>query len=88
MDRHDIETMSQIADRALAKMKIVHKVGKFKKIDLMMDLEYTNDDIKLDFDKFLAFDDFNFFHDMFGIVQNFNRETLQMDNCFVPRCAK
>jgi len=42
----------------------------------------------LDFEKLLSFDDFNFYHDMFGIHNNLDRNTGKLKNHFVPRCAK
>ena len=79
--KEDFLLMSEIANRGLG-----FGAGP-KKLDLMMDIEYTNDVIPLDLEKFLAFDDGDFGHDIFGIVANFNRTTLQMDNSFLPRCA-
>ena len=81
MNRHKIDAISAIADRALG-LQSAHK-----KLDLMMDVEYTHDVCPLDLDKFLAFEDGDFAHDIFGIVANFNRQTLQLDNCFLPRCS-
>jgi len=86
--KRDIDLMAAIADRGL---KLSFNNGllpiRVKKLDLMMDLEYTHGETPLDFEKFLAFDDGNFAHDMIGIYENFNRETLKMDNCFSPRCT-
>lgn len=31
---------------------------------------------------------FNFAHDVFGIRRHINRETGEIENCFVPRCAE
>jgi len=28
---------------------------------------------------------FDFFHDIYGITQNYNRETKELENCFSPR---
>ena len=42
----------------------------------------------LDFNKLLSFDDFNFGHDIIGIMNNINRNTGELDNCFLPRCSK
>jgi hypothetical protein len=39
-------------------------------------------------DDLLNFDDFDFLHDMVGIRRHLNRETGQLDGCFVPRSAK
>jgi hypothetical protein len=82
-----MDNMSKIANRGL---KLMQDAGytALKKLDLMMDLEYTNEVHALDFEKLLAFDDGNFAHDIVGIYENFNRETLQLDNCFSPRCSK
>lgn len=33
-------------------------------------------------------DDFNFAHDVVGIVNNINRRTGKLDNCFVPRFSR
>lgn len=57
--------------------------------DLFMDLSATHcNGTPLDFEKLLNFDDFNFAHDIYGIVANINRSTGQLDNCFLPRCSK
>ncbi len=81
MNREQIETISAIADRFL-NIAPLHK-----KIDVMMDLEYTHEETPLDLDQLLAFDNGNFAHDLFGIIENFNRQTKSMDNCFSPRAS-
>ncbi len=43
--------------------------------------------VELDFDKFLNFDTFNFWHDVFGIIDHFNEETATLSPRFLPRCA-
>ncbi len=88
-DKHDFLLMSEIANRGLSMVNDLLAISgtKIKKLDLMMDIEYTNDEIPLDLEKFLAFDDGDFGHDITGIFSNFNRETLKMDNFFLPRCA-
>lgn len=85
--REQIELMSQIADRGLKALKNAG-VDHVKKLDMMMDLEYTHDVIPLDLEQLMAFGDGDFGHDIAGIYNNFNRETKQMDNCFLPRSAK
>jgi hypothetical protein len=42
---------------------------------------------KLDLEQLLAFDDFNFCHDVFGIARHLDRSTGALQNCFLPRCA-
>lgn len=41
----------------------------------------------LDLPKLLAFDDFNFGHDVFGIEAHLDRETGKLGDCFSPRCS-
>ncbi len=84
-DKHDFLLMAQIAERALRAPLVLPCATK--KLDVMMDLEYTNDETPLDLEKFLGFDDGNFNHDIVGIYENFNRKTLKMDNYFSPRCT-
>ncbi len=81
MNRQQIETMSAIADRFL-NIAPLHK-----KLDVMMDIEYTHESHPLDLEQLLAFPNGDFAHDMWGIYENFNRQTKQMDNCFSPRCS-
>ncbi len=77
--------ISNIAKRALPMMR--EHIKKISHLDIIMDIDYTNKVIPLDLQKFLYFDNFNFMHDITGIYVNFNRETLEMENCFRPRCA-
>lgn len=84
--RETMQTISDIADRALA---VLSAYGiRAQKIDLFMDLDYVNDVCPLDFDRLLAFDDENFAHDITGIYKHFDRATKTLKDCFVPRCSK
>ncbi len=85
MTKDDIERIARIAERAV---KLFADAGiTLKRLDVMMDLEYCNDDIPLDFKKLQDFDDMNFDHDIGGIRRHFNRETKKLEDCFLPRCA-
>lgn len=42
----------------------------------------------LDLEILLDFDDFNFLHDIYGFINNMNRETGKLENNFLPRCAR
>ena len=86
MTKDDIERIARIAERGV-KLFAEHGVA-VKRLDVMMDLEYCNDDIPLDFERLQGFDEGNFGHDMSGIRRYFNRETLKLEDGFVPRCAK
>ena len=35
-----------------------------------------------------SFDDFDFFHDMMGIVEHINKKTGELEDFFIPRCAR
>lgn len=81
----------QILDRA------EKNVTGLCRLTLCMDLDFAEIAFNLDFDKLLAFDDFNFVHDIIGIQNSINREkstyatkppNAVFDNCFVPRCAR
>lgn len=59
------------------------------KIVSIMDLAATHcSGCPLDFDKLAGFDDFNMAHDLHGIRRNINTTTGELENCFLPRCAK
>jgi hypothetical protein len=86
LTRKEFEIMARVAERGVA---LLERAGlKVKRLDLMMDLEFTNDVCPLDFAKLRDFDDGDFGHDIAGIYNHFNRETRKLDDCFVPRCAK
>lgn len=59
------------------------------KSELLMDLiACHNHACPLDFEKMLRADDFNLLHDMLGIRNCLNRTTGQLENNFLPRCAR
>ena len=76
----EMDTISEICNRALKEHPSISR-----KLDLFMDIDYTHQATPLDLDQFLNFPAGDFNHDVFGIVANFNRTTLTMDNCFSPR---
>jgi len=51
------------------------------RLTLCMDLHFS----RVRLDRLLESDDATFVHDIVGINNNMNRETKQLDNCFVPR---
>ena len=67
---------------------IVDRVKGVDRISAMMDIEAANMVCPLDLEKLAAFDKFNLMHDVFGIANNLDRETGELKNCFLPRCAK
>lgn len=80
--KEENETISKICDR------FIEKYGSKKK-DLTMDLDATHSNCcSLDFEKLLGFSEFDFYHDMFGIIRNLDRKTGKLRNCFLPRCSR
>lgn len=57
---------------------------------LLMDLQSADKKFNLRLEEFLAADDFNFAHDIIGIVNNIVRDKYPADDFgfFVPRFAK
>lgn len=43
---------------------------------------------RLDFEKLLGFDDFNFVHDISGMLENAAYPSGKLQNHFLPRCSK
>ena len=48
-----------------------------------LDLEFS----RVNAIRLLEFGNFDFLHDMWGIIHNMNRETCKMDNHFSPRAG-
>lgn len=63
---------------------------KGERIFLMMDIESADKVFNLRLDDWLSADDFNFFHDIYGIMNNIVRDTFPAKDfgLFVPRFAK
>lgn len=83
--RRDTQLVMQIVTRAFADGL---PLGG-DKMDLEMDLLAIHaNGCPLDFAKLLAFDAFNFAHDVMGIRGNIDRETGELRRFFLPRCSK
>lgn len=84
--RRDSELLNIAADRAVA-MARDHGLD-YTKSDALMDLTACHaNGCALDLPKLLAADEFNFAHDAFGIRRYLDRQTGQLTQCFIPRCA-
>lgn len=73
--------------------KIVSRVAsidpKVNRMCVNMDITATHcNGTPLDLEGLLAFDEFNFRHDVFGICRHLNRRTGKLENGFRPRCAQ
>lgn len=83
----DSTLIHQITDRAMTKtwFSNLYKQG----LDLIMDLSATHENgCRLNLQKLLDAPDFDFFHDIRGIHHCLNRETGELADFFLPRCAR
>lgn len=64
-------------------------VYKGERINLLMDIESADQKFNLRLDDWLKADNFNFAHDIFGIIDNINRTEFPATDFgfFVPRFA-
>jgi len=79
MEERDI--IAKIAERAERVLLREYK----DRFTTMMDLEVVHSNSPLRLADFLAADDFNFIHDIVGIRRHLNRETGNLEDCFLPR---
>ena len=78
---NELKTIGKIAKRACLELGVQNHMS------LVMDIEYTHKINPLRLNELLNADTSNFAHDISGIHKNFNRETLTLENCFIPRCS-
>lgn len=83
----EFELMNSIADRAV---RMAAKLGiAYLKQDALMDINACHSNgCPLRLREFLAADDGNFGHDVFGIRRHINRTTGALEDCFLPRFSK
>ncbi len=82
--KKDAALIIRIANRAMAECNL--PCGP---THLMMDITAVHlNDTKLDLDRLLQADEFNFMHDIYGIYSHLNRKTGKLKNCFLSRCAR
>lgn len=60
-----------------------------ERLSLLMDIESADEKFNLRLEEWLAADDFNFIHDLYGIMDHIVRDKFQADDFgfFVPRFA-
>lgn len=84
--RHEMVTMSAIADRAAGALRMAGAV--VEKHHVMMDITATHcNGCRLRLDELLGADNLNFSHDICGIYRHLDRGTGRLGGCFVPRFA-
>jgi hypothetical protein len=85
-DKKDFEAIIHRALRILEPKSDKDRINL--QVDLEMDIQVAHSNGNpLDFKKLLSFDDVNFLHDIDGIRRNLNRETGELEDCFLPRCS-
>lgn len=83
MNKERFEMYVKIAERA-EQMDIYHG----ERISLLMDIENADKVFNLRLEDLLNADNFNFAHDVVGIVNNIDRRNPTEFNLFVPRFAQ
>ena len=79
----EVQLINQIAKRA------IRLVEPLSLIQVQMDLEACHTHgCPLDLQRLLTSEPGDFAHDICGIARHLRRESGELDNCFVPRCAK
>lgn len=82
--REEALTIRAIVERA-DKLAKEHDAS-VDKLSLSMDITACHaNGCPLELERLLAADDFNFAHDVFGIMRHMNRETGRLGDCFLPR---
>jgi len=88
LTREEIDLIDEIATRAcdIARLDVGVSI---KKAEMFMDLVACHTvACPLNLYRFFVADRSNFAHDAFGIRRHINRETFQLEDCFIPRFAK
>lgn len=85
----EAEIIHKIVDRAMEMArKLTGRSPDFKPIDLTMDITATHcNGTPLRLSELLAAPDFDFSHDVFGIMRHINRTTGKLEDHFLPRFA-
>jgi len=82
LNKEDSILIGQIVRRG------VKEVGIKDILSAQMDISVAHTEMPLKLKELLVADAFNFAHDVCGIINNINRATEKLDNCFVPRFAR
>lgn len=88
LTREEFDVAEEIATRAVDLYKRSADGRAIKKMEFVMDVCACHLKCPLDLFRLLASDDENFAHDIFGIRRHINRETGELNDCFLPRFAK
>ena len=92
-ERAEMNLVQRIHERYVAMCKKNGVEEPEDLADTRCDFYYARKHLNLDLEALLAFDDFNFAHDIFGIKNNIVRvgalaDEGKMRNNFLPRCCR
>lgn len=86
--REELDCVSRIVGRAL----VLYRRANGRCLDSMsteMDVLAAHlNGCPLDLFRLEKFPDFDFMHDVVGIINHIDRKTGKLGDCFVPRCAR
>jgi len=82
LNQKDAELIGRIVKRG------VKENGIKDILSAQMDISAAHVEMPIKLSELLKADKFNFGHDVVGIINNINRATGKLDNCFVPRFAR
>jgi hypothetical protein len=84
MKKLNVQAIAEkIAHRAVAKAAAAEV--RVNWTDVFMAIIVVHGGTPLRLTELLEADDFNFSHDVFGILRHLDRESGELQNCFVPR---
>lgn len=92
LTKADLDTIGRIAARAaaLARRAGTHSTVQVRGVetDTVIALTLLQPKHPLRLDALLSAPDFDFAHDVFGILRHIDRATGELGNCFVPRASE
>lgn len=82
--KEEFQNIAKIADRA----EELGIMERSQRMTVMIDLQACHaNDCKIDFERLLDAEPYDFSHDVVGISNHINRDTGKLENCFLPRFA-
>lgn len=85
LTREETNVIRRIANRAHDVLK--RNGCSVRTVYIEMDVSAAHIACPIDLEKLESAEDFTFMHDIGGIRRHIDRETGELKDCFVPRCA-
>ena len=86
LEKQEIAIIQRIAKRA---DRMLREVGNNRGVcNISMDISAGHLNIPLKLEELEKAEDFDFMHDVCGIIRHLNRDSGEIENCFLPRYAK